>query len=164
MNFDKALLFITVTASSLCYITLFVSSFILFRRTKQRGFFLTSLGFALWVLEHVWILFAKAEYILVYVKWQRYMGNLGLVLLASGFVLLLRRNYRKNLNMLWGSNHESRIRFYQRHQKPIHKEGKKGGVHTLGEWCSWLLQGHVVRNGYPLPESHQPLSKGLRWA
>jgi hypothetical protein len=95
MNFEKALVFITATVLSLCYITLFVSSFILFRRTKQRGFFLTSLGFALWVLENVWILFAKAEYILVYVKWQRYTGNLGLVLLASGFVLLLRRNYRK---------------------------------------------------------------------
>jgi hypothetical protein len=90
MTPDKALLVISITITSLCYIALFVASAILFKKTSQKGFAIMAAGFGLWILQQLAFLFASATFLISFGEHIRHIHMLGLVLLSIGLLGLLR--------------------------------------------------------------------------
>ena len=98
MNPEKALLVASLTITSICYIALFVTSAILFTKTRLKGFSIMSAGFGLWILEQLLFFFSGTDFLVSYGKHLGYIGTLGLVLLSIGFIGLLRGSLTQNLS------------------------------------------------------------------
>jgi hypothetical protein len=90
MNFDKAQLVVSIAITSLCYLTSFVASAILFKKTNLKGFAIVAVGFGLWILGDLVSFFSSTEFIVSYALKLRYIGTLGLILISLGFIGLLR--------------------------------------------------------------------------
>ena len=91
MNPDKIQLVITLTITSICYLSLLVVSSILFKKTNHNGFAMTAAAFGCWIAERFILLFASTDLLIHY---GNYIGNIytfGLILLTTGFLSLLRR-------------------------------------------------------------------------
>ena len=91
MTLDKILLVTSLTITALCYISLLVVSLILFSKTNHKGFVITSAAFGCWIVERLVLLFASTDLLISYGKYIGHVYTLGLMLLAIGFLALLRR-------------------------------------------------------------------------
>jgi hypothetical protein len=91
MTPEKIQLVFTFTVTAICYISLLVVSSILFNKTNHKGFALTSAAFGCWIVERLVLFFANTDFIVHYGNYVRHIYTLSLVLLAIGFLSLLRR-------------------------------------------------------------------------
>jgi hypothetical protein len=90
MNLDKAQIIVSIAITSLCYLTSFVASTILFKKTSLKGFAILAVGFGLWILGDLVSFFSSTDFILCYALYLRHFGTLGLILISLGFIGLLR--------------------------------------------------------------------------
>ena len=118
MTPDKILPVILLTITELCYISLFDVSLILFRRTNHKGFVITSAAFGCWIVERLVLLFASTGLLVSYGNYIGHIYTLGLMLLAVGFLSLLRR-FPSILNPRQGHHPNFGLRFLVLQGRPV---------------------------------------------